>query len=360
MARPSTAPAWRWPRLKETTRRRTLAGWAATGIIAGSILASVGACHAGNGAADDPLDPGRPGRLVRLADGRRINFRCTGAGAPTVLLESGWAASSTLWYKVQPLAARHQRVCSYDRAGYGFSDPGPMPRDGAAVTRDLSQALDAAGIKGPLVMVGHSAGGLYVRMFADARPRDVVGMVLVDPSVPHQDERFEAVFGGHGDPLAGMKARAAKCLAAAKAGALPSLDPALAACEARASASTAEKAQATAASTYETQLSELDTLFTTTSDEVDAGRATLGDMPLVVLTADGDYASASPRAREALNAVWGSLHRQIASLSLRGSAQLVAGTSHMMMFDRPDAIVQAIEEVSAAASKPGTGNPAGS
>ncbi len=286
---------------------------------------------------------------MRLADGRGINFRCTGAGTPTVLLEGGWAASSTAWYKVQPLVARHHRVCSYDRAGYGFSDPGPMPRDGAATARDLAEALKVAAISGPYVMVGHSAGGLYVRLFADLAPREVVGMVLVDPSVPHQDQRFAAVFGPGAGGLGGMRGRAAKCLAAAQNGALPSLDPALAGCKPRANASDAEKAQASRASTYATQISELDALFTTTSDEVEAGRPSLGDMPLIVLTADGDYANAPAQARPALDAVWASLHRELAALSTRGSAQLVSNTSHMMMFDRPDAIAAAIEDVSAAA-----------
>ena len=118
-----------------------------------------------------------PGLLAKLPDGRKLNFRCTGAGAPTVLLEGGYSADSLSWGRAKAALAKSYRVCSYDRAGAGFSDPGPMPRDGAAIARDLDRGLAAARIPGPYILVGHSAGGLYVRLFSNRRPQDVVGMV---------------------------------------------------------------------------------------------------------------------------------------------------------------------------------------
>lgn len=297
-------------------------------------------------------DAAHPGRLVRLADGRHINFRCAGPSAgPTVLLEGGFGASSTGWYKVAPLVARTHRVCAYDRAGYGFSDPGPMPRDGAAVARDLDEALKVAAIHGPFVMVGHSAGALYVRLFSNLRPREVVGMVLVDPSVEHQDARFAAVFGKGAGGVSPLRTRAAKCLAGAQRGALPSTDPTLIACGPKPGASPAEIAQARNPATWLTQISELDTLWTSTSDQVDVGRQSYGAMPLIVLTAGDSYASLPPAPRAAVRSVWASLHQEIAARSTRGSAQLVSGSSHMMIFDRPDAIVTAINSVIAAARR---------
>ncbi|MGH6965185.1 MAG: alpha/beta fold hydrolase, partial [Phenylobacterium sp.] len=86
-----------------------------------------------------------------------------------MLLESGFGAGAFAWGQAQPIVARTTRVCSYDRAGYGFSDPGPSPRDGAAIARDLDAALRRAGERGPFVIVGHSAGGLYARLFAARR-----------------------------------------------------------------------------------------------------------------------------------------------------------------------------------------------
>ncbi|MEO8811741.1 MAG: alpha/beta hydrolase [Caulobacteraceae bacterium] len=322
---------------------------AATLVAFGALaLAALGAV-AFTAPGDDPA--AHPGRLVRLPDGRRLNLRCSGAGSPTVILEGGFAATSMGWYKVQPLIARHRRVCSYDRAGYGFSDPGPLPRDGAAVARDLDDALRAAGIGGPFVLVGHSAGGLYVRLFADRRPGEVVGMVLVDPSVEHQDERLAERFGPGAGSLAPQRARAVRCLDAAVRDALPSVDPALVVCapppraSQSAAAAAAELAQARRPSTWETQISELDTLWGATSREIDAGRQNYGAMPLVVLTAAGTLDGAPEPARAAALEVWAGLHRQIAARSTRGSARTIERSTHMMIFDRPDAIAEAVEEV---------------
>jgi pimeloyl-ACP methyl ester carboxylesterase len=283
-----------------------------------------------------------------------INFRCEGTGRPTVLLEGGYAANSLGWPRVQALVAPWFRVCAYDRAGYGFSDPGPLPRDGAAIARDLDQALRAARIGGPFIVVGHSAGGLYVRLFADRRARDVVGMVLVDPSVEYQDRRFAAAFGPGAGSIAPLRAGDERCLAAARAGTLPSSDPGLAACVAprkagEPAAVAAERiAEARRPSRWETRISELDTLWTSTSDEVAAGRRSYGHMPLIVLTAGGTSgAGAPPSVRSEVSRFWAGLHAEIAVRSDRGLQRTVTGSSHLMMADRPDAIAAAIDEVAA-------------
>ncbi|MDB5482039.1 MAG: hypothetical protein JWO83_3092, partial [Caulobacteraceae bacterium] len=255
------------------------------------------------------------------------------------------------WAKVQALVAPRRRVCSYDRAGYGFSDPGPLPRDGAAIARDLDEALRAARIGGPFIVVGHSAGGLYMRLFADRRPHDVVGMVLVDPSVEYQDSRFAMAFGPGAGSLAPLRARTERCLAAAEAGSLPSSDAALAPCAPAprqgepAEAAAARLAEAKRPSLWKTELSELDTLWTLTSDEVTAGRRQYGDLPLIVLTAEGTSAGAPASARARVSTFWAGLHAEIAARSSRGSQRTVAGSSHLMTVDRPDAIAAAIEEV---------------
>ena len=276
-----------------------------------------------------------------------------------MLLEGGYAATSLAWTKVQALIASRHRACAYDRAGYGFSDPGPLPRDGAAIARDLDLALRAARIDGPFIVVGHSAGGLYVRLFADRRPREVVGMVLVDPSVEYQDRRQAAVFGPGAGSLAPLRARAERCLAAAEAGSLPSSDAALAPCTPKpkvgepAAVAAARLAEAKRPDTWKTQISELDSLWTQTSDEVAAGRRQYGDLPLVVLTADGTYAGAPPETPARVSALWISLHEEIAARSRRGAHRVVTGSSHIMMRDRPDAIADAIEEVAAEARSGG-------
>ena len=313
--------------------------WGAIGTV---VVATVLAVLAGGGSVGraQPAAGGGAmgsGLLVRLADGRRINLRCTGRGAPTVLLEGGFAATSLVWTRVQPALARARRVCSYDRAGYGLSDPGPMPRDGAAAARDLDETLRAARIEGPFVLVGHSAGALYMRLFSDLRPQEIAGMVLVDPSVEHQDKRLAAAFGPDAGSLAGARARAERCLSAAEQGRLPSSEPLLAACT------------PPAASAWRTQISELDSLWTTTSDEIDRGRKSYGALPMVILTADGGRPGAPEPVLDPGRRYWASLHHELAARSSRGDARWVANTSHMMMKDRPDAIIEAVGEVIAAA-----------
>ena len=336
--------------------RRPLIARAA--FCVGLVLFSAGSALAStprSAAAPAEEASAHPGLLARLPDKRVINFRCAGAGRPTVLLEAGYGATSLAWGQVQALVAPRRRVCAYDRAGYGFSDPGPSPRDGAAIARDLDQALRAARIRGPFIVVGHSAGALYVRLFADRRAQDVVGMVLIDPSVEYQDRRAAAAFGAGAGSLSGLRAVAERCLAAAERGLLPSSDAALVSCTPRpkpdrpAAVTAARLAEAKRTTMWTTELSELDNLWTRTSDEVASGRARYGDLPLVVLTADGTYAGAPPAVRAAAAGFWTSLHQEIAARSSRGVQRTVSGSSHLMMIDRPDAIAAAIEEVAAEA-----------
>lgn len=133
-----------------------------------------------------------PGKLVDIG-GRRLHLYCTGAGSPTVVLEAGASSFAIDWALVQPDIARTNRVCSYDRAGYGWSDPAIEESRGEAATRDLHAALDASGEKAPFVLVGHSMGGRFVRLFQRGYPREVVGMILVDAE--HEDGLFAGVNG---------------------------------------------------------------------------------------------------------------------------------------------------------------------
>jgi pimeloyl-ACP methyl ester carboxylesterase len=106
----------------------------------------------------------RPGRLVDIGK-FKLNLHCIGEGSPTVVPESGLTDSLDSWIRVQPGIARFARVCSYDRAGYGYSDPGPMPRTSDQIASELHAALQSAGEKPPYLLVGHSFGGYNVRVF---------------------------------------------------------------------------------------------------------------------------------------------------------------------------------------------------
>jgi pimeloyl-ACP methyl ester carboxylesterase len=290
----------------------------------------------------------RPGQLVRLPDHRQMNFRCLGHGAPTVILESGFGAGSQAWGMTQPKIASGARVCAYDRAGYGFSDPGPMPRDGAAVARDLDFGLKAAGIDGPYVVVAHSAGGLYARLFAARRRKEVVGLVFVDSSVEHQTQRMEAIFGPGAGSLEGVERRPMRCLSLTSAPHVAADDPALLDCAPLAGDAHSRQI-GLRPETWRTQVSELDNLFTTTSDEVDRTGDLLQVVPAIVLTAgkaDGVAAEADdPGAK-----LWQALHRQLAGRFLHGEQRIVK-SSHLMMNDRPEVVAGAALDLVAAARK---------
>ena len=121
-----------------------------------------------------------PQTLVSLADGRRLNLHVTGEGSPTVILAAGLAGIALDWVLVQPHVAKFARVVSFDHAGLSFSDEGPHPRNSEAIIADLRAALAAAHIDPPYLLVGHSAGGMHMRRFAERHRAEVTGLVLID------------------------------------------------------------------------------------------------------------------------------------------------------------------------------------
>ena len=124
-----------------------------------------------------------PGRLVDLG-GYKLHINCQGTGSPAVILDAGLGDWSTHWTTVQNLLKADTQVCSYDRAGYGWSDPGPRLRDSQRIVAELHSLLELAAIKPPYLLVGHSFGGLNMRLFAGTYAQEVVGLVLVDASHP--------------------------------------------------------------------------------------------------------------------------------------------------------------------------------
>lgn len=126
-----------------------------------------------------------PGSFYSV-DGRLMHIDCAGTGSPTVVIEAAASASWLAWKGVQSHLSPVTRVCAYDRAGHGWSEPRQGPRDAETIVRELHALLDEAGVQRPMVLVGHSAGGLYVREYAREFPAEVVGVVLIDASSPQQ------------------------------------------------------------------------------------------------------------------------------------------------------------------------------
>ena len=134
------------------------------------------------------------GRLVDIGGGRSLYLKCVGTGGPTVVLEAGFGGNTDNWNGVQPQLGSTMRTCSYDRAGLGNSLPLPGIHDAAAEVKDLQRLLSRAHVPPPYILVGHSYGGMLVRLFAHAHPDETAGVVLVDAMGRNQDKRAVALW----------------------------------------------------------------------------------------------------------------------------------------------------------------------
>ena len=145
------------------------------------VLAIVGAIYQAiaTGLAERAYPP--PGEMVDVG-GYSLHINCVGQGSPTVVLDAGSGLFSAQWVRVQRQVSDTTRVCAYDRAGMGWSEMGPEPRDAKQITSELHTLLNKAGIEGPYVLVGHSFGGMYMQTYAARYPEEVAGVVLVDSS----------------------------------------------------------------------------------------------------------------------------------------------------------------------------------
>ena len=150
-------------------------------------IATLLSMEAWAGQEDDWLAP--PGKLYSIGS-HRLHIHCVGNGSPAVILDAGLGGISLEWTLVQKFISRETRICAYDRAGYGWSDPGPSPRATDQIVEELHDLLVAAEVPPPYVLVGHSFGGYNVQYFAKVYPELTAGMVLVDASHPEQAERL--------------------------------------------------------------------------------------------------------------------------------------------------------------------------
>lgn len=162
-----------------------LVGWVAWGLggLFGLvfILAGAGFTYQTIATEQDQAAYPPPGQLVDVG-GHRLHIQCVGAGSPTVVTESGLGGTSLDWSLVQPSVAQTTRICTYDRAGFGWSEPGPSPRTSGRIVEELRSLLAGAGIAGPYVLVAHSVGGLHAQLFASRYAAAVAGLVLLDPT----------------------------------------------------------------------------------------------------------------------------------------------------------------------------------
>jgi pimeloyl-ACP methyl ester carboxylesterase len=307
-------------------------------------------------AGDVVPQPKPPGKLVDLG-GHRLHVNCTGKGAPTVVIENGLGDFSFDWVLVQNPVSRFTRVCTYDRAGYAWSEPGPKPRTFAQLNLELRDALSKLGERVPFVLVGHSYGGPVVRNFAASYPNDVAGMILVDSAF--EGERV-GVGGGKtirlGDGAKGLvipapreqlKASDKPNLAATGSPAQQPLDAMY-----KALPPAAQKLQVWAQSPVQvstledaesSQLEWSGEYFAKWLSKSQAGA--LGSVPLIVLTrADGGYGNDLdvPAAQIEKERVDGQAKLVLLSSN---SKQTIVHSGHNMELEAPGDVTAAIREV---------------
>jgi pimeloyl-ACP methyl ester carboxylesterase len=294
--------------------------------------------------------PDAPGRLVDIGGGQRLHLNCTGRGSPTVVFENGAGDFSLIWSLVQPRVAETTRACSYDRAGYAWSDPGRRPRTYDQLGLELHTALDRAGEHGPYVLVGQSYGGLVVRGFAARYRGDVAGMVLVD--AVHEDQRVN--MGGKPQRIRDFasgrvrpepRISADSALITLRRTLVPKADTAALdepLDKLPRSVQTAWRAAA-ADSVYRLSwAAEMDWSpeeLTRMHEARTHNRATLGGLPLIVLSrALGDPTDSLAVERAALQ-------RDLAALSTRGKQITAAHSGHNIHVEDPALVVTSIREI---------------
>jgi pimeloyl-ACP methyl ester carboxylesterase len=314
-------------------------------------------------------------QLVEVAPGRRLNLYCVGSVSPTVIFEAGSGNEAGTWGFVQPVIGAQTRACSYERAGLGFSDPANRPGTAANAVDDLHRLLAAASIKPPYVLVGHSYGGMIVRLYADIYPKDVVGMVLVDtanedfpasywkvdPEQHTWQQMWDETFSDHSKGILEEQ----KCVEAARTKTLkkesalydqcipppfPRFGKALNDAYAKVHLSPAFQAAS---------LSEEAQMYAASADQVRAARRWYGNMPLIVLVQS--YPKILPKNVppgetqahwDALTHVNAAFDDQMAALSKKGEVRVIENTMHYIQLQQPEAVKKAVLDVLGEATKP--------
>jgi pimeloyl-ACP methyl ester carboxylesterase len=274
-----------------------------------------------------------PGQLVDVG-GYKMHIDCMGRGTPTVILDSGLGDSYISWNKVQPEIAQFTCVCSYDRAGLGYSDSSPRPRTGKDIAEELHALLHNAGISPPYILAGHSMGGYDVRLYASLYRSAVAGMVLVDASHPEQQKHFPAAL----NDMDASWVREQEFLEFATPLGIPRL---LGFCasevEARAAECNFHSAREAVAEMKAFPESAAQTATT----------GSLGNLPLAVLSHDPN--KPQPDLPEDLvkpiNDAWQQMQEELSHLSTRGTRVVAKNSGHYIQLDRPELVIEAVRAV---------------
>jgi pimeloyl-ACP methyl ester carboxylesterase len=318
-----------------TMRKMAEVGGLSVAVIIAFSLTLSSALNAGNYSVFRSAPPG----TVYRVNGHRMRLDCAGHGSPTLVLESGLANGGLIWDGVQPSLARTAQICSYDRAGYGWSDVAPSPRDADHVVDQLHALLMSAHVDGPIVLMGHSLGGIYIRDYAARYPIQVAGLILVDSSIPMQDKKgvtmkFPPIWLTQSALSTGI-VRLALALQYPNA---------------------TSRAINDAAYPNLQEASQEMAEFDRSGEEV-LRVPSFGDLPILILSHDPD-ADAEGRDRNGVQGarLFDSMQQQLLELSERSRRIIAKGSHHAVQFERPE-LVEAetalfIEQLRGAAPPP--------
>ncbi|MSV29090.1 MAG: alpha/beta hydrolase [Bryobacterales bacterium] len=328
------------------------AKWIALAGVAGLLgLILAGIIYEQLGRRKDLVGITRIGESVDIG-GRALNLYCAGTGSPTVVLESGTNNPGLAWLRVQPKIAETTRACWYDRAGDGWSDPGPFPRTAASIAVDLHSLLTNAKLPGPFIMVGHSFGGTILRVYSGMYPKDVAGVVLVDAW--HEDEIKKIPNRkGPGPPDSLRPAIDRLTPALTFIGFVRLLRPPLKTRPPKGLSREDWRVIQELRRQPKALAAESSTGMTQDESGMQARSAGgLGDRPLVVLTAgkaeyDPSNATEAKLANDEQQIWIHDLQAQLATLSTRGK-QLTVNSTHGIPWEAPENVVDAVREVIAA------------
>ena len=267
-----------------------------------------------------------PGKLITVG-AHRLHLHCTGHGTPTVIMDAGLGGNSVDWIQVQPALALETRVCTYDRAGNGWSESGPLPRTSKRIALELHTLLENSDVPSPYVLVGHSFGGYNMRMFANRYPGETAGLVLVDASHEDQYRRFRQkgielniaprgrfVLRSTPRVPAGMPAEAR-----AVSQALLSRSKALLAVQAELSA------------------------FVDSAEQVRQA-SDLPDVPLMVITR-GKRLYPTTEKGNRMERLWQELQDDLVNLTSHGSQVIAESSGHYVHLDQPGVVIRGIQAV---------------
>lgn len=281
---------------------------------------------------------GVPGKLYDVG-GYAMHLYCTGEGSPTVILSAGLGDDFIGWAKVQPALSRLTRVCSYDRAGFGWSDSRPEPQDANAVSGQLHQLLEAAAVERPFVLVGHSISGIYLRSYASRYPGDLSALVFVDGATPLQDDRIPKELVAIQEEQRHDMPRQTVLMALGwyrLQGICTSIPPGFEAYAAWFRADACIPSQMTAVA------NELDAERASGEETIHAGP--FGDLPVLILSHDPKVLPSNwPTPVAKSNAVvWAQMQEEARQLSTQSRRVIAKGSDHYIQNDRPDMVIREI------------------